>query len=342
MSGGENRVQELYTESIMDCPLCAPSWLGLAELFIDSGETGKAGTALARADELIPSSVGLLWDSSMLSLTLGDTGRALEKLRKVAKADPARREKVFDICRDLGSGPRVMLDEVVSREALPDYIRYLIRKDMKAETYPAWERAVREGAVPGELALGYIDYLISRDDVVKARSIWDGLYPGVRDPGVWNGGFEKDTESRGFDWRLGKTEGVEAEYDYRNKTEGERSLKLKFSGDKNVDFHHAYQIVPVEPGSHYLLTSDISTDGITTRNGIALEVYCKSMGIQSEVYTGTVDWTQARVDFDTPPECNYVGVSLRRFKSDKLDNLISGEAWIDNVRLIKLGPATDV
>ena len=341
MSGGENRIQELYTESIKDCPLCAPSWLGLAELFIDSGETGKAGIALARADELIPSSVGLLWNSSMLSLSLGDTGRALEKLRKVAKADPERREKVFDICRDLGSSPRVILDEVVSREALPDYIRYLIRRDMKAETYPAWERAVREGAVPGELALAYIDYLISRDDVVKARSIWDGLYPGVRDPGVWNGGFEKDTESRGFDWRLGKTEGVEAEDDYRNKTEGERSLKLKFSGDKNVDFHHAYQIVPVEPGSHYLLTSDISTDGITTRNGIAWEVYCKSMGIQSEVYTGTVDWTQARVAFDTPPECNYVGVSLRRHKSDKLDSLISGEAWIDNVRLIKLGPATD-
>ena len=122
----------------------------MAELFIDSGETGKAGIALARADEIIPSSVGLLWDSSMLSLSLGDTGRALEKLRKVAKADPARREKVFDICWDLGSGPRLILDEVVSREALPDYIRYLIRRDMKAETYPVWERAVREGAVPGD------------------------------------------------------------------------------------------------------------------------------------------------------------------------------------------------
>lgn len=342
MSGGEKGITELYTESIQDCPLCAPSWLGLAELYIESGEAGKARTTLGRADEIIPSSVGLLWESSMLSLTLGDTGRALEKLRKVAKADPARRETVFDICHDLGSGPQLILDEVVSREALPDYIRYLIRRDMKAETYPAWERAVREGAVPDGLALGYVDYLISRGDVVTARSIWDGLYPGGADSGVWNGGFEKDTESRGFDWRIDKAEGFEIGYDYRNKTEGERSLRLEFSGENNVEFLHVRQVVPVEPSSHYLLTSYIATDNITTRNGIAWEVYCPGLDAVSEVYTGTVDWTTAQVAFDTPPGCNYVDIRVRRFKSDKLDNLISGEAWIDNVSLINLGPATDV
>jgi len=341
MSGGENRIQELYTESIEDCPLCAPSWLGLAELFIDSGETGKAGIALTRADELIPSSVGLLWDSSMLSLSLGDNDRALEKLRKVATADPARRERVFDICRDLGRSPQLILDEVVSREALPDYLRYLIRRDMKAETYPVWERAAREGAVPDGLALSYVDYLISRGDVVTARHIWDGLHPGGAAPGVWNGGFEKDTESRGFDWRIDKAEGFEIDYDYRNKTEGERSLRLEFSGEKNIDFLHVRQVIPVEPDSHYLLTSDISTEGITTRSGIAWEVHCEGLDTLSQVYTGTVDWTQARVAFDTPPGCRHVGIMLRRYKSDKLDNLISGEVWIDNVSLINLGPVTD-
>ena len=341
MSGGEKRIQELYTESIEDCPLYAPSWLGLAELFSDSGEAGKAGTALARADDMIPSSIGLLWDSSMLSLTLGDTGRALEKLRKVATADPARRERVFDICMDLGLSPLIILDEVVSREALPDYIRYLMRRDMKAETYPAWERAVREGAVPDGLALGYVDYLINSGDVINAKPIWDGLYPGGGDRGVWNGGFENDTESRGFDWRIYKAEGFEINYDYRNKTEGERSLRLEFSGENNVDFLHVRQVVPIEPGTRYLLESDISTDGITTRSGIAWEVYCEGLYARSEVYTGSVDWTRSRVAFDTPPGCSYVGIRLRRSKSEKLDNLISGEAWIDNVSLINLGPVTD-
>ena len=214
---------------------------------------------------------------------------------------------------------------------------------MKAETYPAWERAVREGAVPDGLAISYVDYLIRSGDVVTARHIWDGLHPGGAASGVWNGGFENDTESRGFDWRIGKAEGVEINYDYRNKTEGERSLRLEFSGESNIDFLHVRQVIPVEPDSHYLLTSDISTEGITTRSGIAWEVYCEGKGLyaRSEVYTGTVDWTRARVAFDTPPGCSYVGIRLRRYKSEKLDNMISGEAWIDNVSLIKLGPATD-
>jgi tetratricopeptide (TPR) repeat protein len=342
MSSDDRRIKELYMESIMESPLYAPSWLGLAELYIESGEGAKARKTLGRADEIIPSSVGLLWESSMLSLSLGDNARALEKLRKVAKADPARRQRVFDICWDLGTDPHVILEEVVSREALSDYLLYLIRKDMKAETYPVWERAVREEAVAQGIAIGYVDYLIRRQDIAKAKSIWDGLHPDGRDSLVWNGGFEKDTENRGFDWRVGTTEGVEVEYDYRNKTEGERSLKLEFSGESNVDFYHVSQIVPVEPGSHYMLTSDISTDGITTRNGIAWEVYCPGMTVKSVVYTGTADWTRAQVAFDTPPGCSYVGIRLRRYKSDKLDNLISGEAWIDNVSLINLGPAEDV
>lgn len=343
MTGDEETAEELYVNSISRSPLLAASWLGLTELFIESGEAGKAKITLERSDEIIPSSVGLLWESSMLSFSLGETRQALGKLKKVADADPARRRKVFDICWDLGNTPRSILDNVVSDEVLPDYLRYLIGKDMLTETYPLWERMVESQSVSGEPALGYIDFLITRGDVPKARTIWDSLHPdnGARST-VWNGGFEQDTDSRGFDWKIDMTEGVEIDYDYKNKTEGKRSLKLEFSGENNVEFLHVRQVVPVEPSSHYLLTSYIATDSITTRNGIAWEVYCPGLDAVSEVYTGTVDWTTAQVAFDTPPGCNYVDIRVRRFKSDKLDNLISGEAWIDNVGLINLGPATDV
>ncbi|HVY54769.1 MAG TPA: tetratricopeptide repeat protein [Thermodesulfobacteriota bacterium] len=341
MSGSDEHIETLYKESIEENPLYSPSWLGLAELYADSGENDKARAALAMADGLIPSSAGLLWDSSMLSLSLGDTARALGKLRKVAGADPARRERVFDICRDMGIGGETMLDEVVTPEALPAYLRYLIRKDIKAETYSAWDRAKRSGAADKGLALAYVDYLINKGDVNTARYIWDGVNPGRDGSGVWNGGFEEDTMDRGFDWRIQKAEGVETEYDYRNKTEGERSLRVRFTGDANVDFSHVWQIVPVKPRTHYLLVSDISTEDLTTRNGVAWDVYCKGMDSPSEMYTGSVGWTETRVEFDTPPGCSYVGIRLRREKSDKLDNLISGDVWIDNVRLINLGPVTD-
>ena len=341
MSGSEERIVTLYTESLERSPLFAPSWLGLAELYTESGDKEKARAALAMADSITPSSIGLLWESSMLSLSLGDNARALGKMKKVVVADPDRRERVFEICRDIGISRETILAEVVSPEALPDYIRYLIRKDLKDDTYPAWDLAVRDGVTDEGLSLAYVDYLIRSGDVTTAKSIWDGLRPGHAGPGVWNGGFEEDTEGRGFDWMIQTAAGVETEYDYRNKTEGDRSLRVRFTGDANVDFSHVWQIVPVKPRTHYLLVSDISTEGITTRNGVAWDVYCKGMDSPSEMYTGSVGWTESRVEFDTPPGCSYVGIRLRREKSDKLDNLISGDVWIDNVRLINLGPVTD-
>lgn len=343
MTGDEETAEELYVNSISRSPLLAASWLGLTELFIESGEAGKAKITLERSDEIIPSSVGLLWESSMLSFSLGETRQALGKLRKVADADPARRQGVFDICWDLGNTPRSILDIVVSDEVLPDYLQYLIAKDQQADTYPVWKRMERAGSAADSDALVYVEYLINKNDIATAKGIWDGLYPDSgRGFTVWNGGFEQDTDSRGFNWKIDMTEGVEIDYDYKNKTEGKRSLRLEFSGENNVEFLHVRQFVPVEPSSHYLLTSYIATDSITTRNGIAWEVYCPGLDAVSEVYTGTVDWTTAQVAFDTPPGCNYVDIRVRRFKSDKLDNLISGEAWIDNVNLINLGPATDV
>ncbi len=60
---------------------------------------------------------------------------------------------------------------------LPDYLRYLIGKDMLAETYPVWERMAGSGSASGAPALGYVDYLISKGDVVKAKTIWDLYIP---------------------------------------------------------------------------------------------------------------------------------------------------------------------
>jgi len=101
------------------------------------------------------------------------------------------------------------------------------------------------------------------------------------------------------------------------------------------------QTVPVDPDSNYLFTSDIFTRDITTQDGVRWQVYCKGMNEFSEMYSGTIDWTTARIPFVTPNDCNVVHISLRRIKSRRFDNLISGEAWIDNVNLFKLGGATD-
>jgi hypothetical protein len=80
------------------------------------------------------------------------------------------------------------------------------------------------------------------------------------------------------------------------------------------------------------------TDKITTGNGIFIQFHgingC-NFSRETEVLTGTNDWRELRIELSTPPNCNAGIVRFRRVKSEKLDNLIGGRAWIDGVRLEK-------
>jgi tetratricopeptide (TPR) repeat protein len=346
----EKRAEGLYVKSLELSPLLSSSWLGIAEMLVEdsaadeahgrsqNGEKEKARAVLRRLSELTPNSIAYLWEGSMLALRLGDTTTAMEDLRTVATADPRRRNRVFDMCWKVIGDPEPILQNVVSDEVLPSYLTYLISTDKLTETYAVWNR-MREKEIDNEdIELRYVDFLLRRRDVETATVVWNKLFPGAKnDSLVWNGSFEDKLIGRGFDWRIRKVEGVKIDFDAAKKTDGERSLRLEFSGENNVNFSHVSQIIPVEPGSDYILTSNISTEDITTRNGIGWEVFCHGMREKSETVTGTVDWTDNDLTFTTPQDCRFINLRLRRFKSNKLDKYISGTAWVDNVNLFKLG-----
>lgn len=336
MTGGDDETEALYIESLSGNPLMAVSWLGLSELYIDSGREADSEKALRMAQGMMQSSPGLLWESSMLAFRLGDNDLALDNLRVVAEADPTKRKRVFDISWRVAKDPGTILERTVSDEVLPDYLGYLIQTDRLYATYPVWERLGLNGGAGDETAIAYADYLLARGDTQTARDIWAGIYPG-EDVSVlvWNGGFEYDPVGKGFDWKIRRSDSVDADYDYRKKTEGYRSLRIKFSGKENIDWKGVSQTVAVEPGARYALTWVAASSDITTRNGVTVEVYCRGFRAESDSYTGSSDWETQRLEFDAPDDCPTVKIGLRREKSYRLDNLISGEFWLDDVTMTK-------
>ncbi len=345
MTGSDAETESLYFSALSGNPLMAASWLGLSELYIDSGREADSEKSLRTAQNMMQSSPGLLWESSMLAFRLGDNNLALDNLRVVAEADPTKRKRVFDISWRVAKDPETILERAVSDEVLPYYLGYLIQTDRQGATYPVWERLSKNGSDGHETALAYADYLLARGDTESARDVWAGLYPG-EDAGalVWNGGFEYDTVGQGFDWKINQANGVHADYDYRRKTEGQRSLRIKFLGKENVDFKGVSQTVAVEPGAAYVLTWEAASSDITTRSGVTVEVYCRGFRTESDSYTGSSDWQRRRLEFDAPENCRTVTIGLRREKSERLDNLISGEFWLDDVSMTKAenGRPTDV
>ena len=154
---------------------------------------------------------------------------------------------------------------------------------------------------------------------------------------IWNGDFELPAENGGFDWRLGHAEGVKVFIDREVRLTGNASLRASFDGRSNPDIYVAKQIAPVEPESLYRVKLSIRTEGITTLNGVFLDVSgyrCPNLTVRTEPVTGTTNlWKDISTEFVTPKDCMAVWLGIRREKSDKFDNRISGNVWIDSVSM---------
>src|SRR3990172_6425909 len=365
----EKKAEAFYISSLELNPLLSSSWLGLTEMFVENawlreghlggsqiGEKQKALATLRRLSELTPKSIAYLWEGSMLALRLGDKSMAMKSLGIVAKADPGRRKRVFDICWEIIGDPELILNNVIGDEVLPTYLSYLISKDKLDETFPVWKRMKRERIVSDvrepfdsaqdrpqsndDIAFSYIEFLIRKNRGSDAFSIWSEVIGKSENNSlIWNGGFEHELLGRGFDWKTQKADGVSIDFDWEKRFQGTKSLRVEFDGKHNVDFYHVSQVITLEPDTDYLLTSYMAAREITTRNGISWEVYCYptgSMTKATEPLTETAGWKRVELSFHTPSDCKSILLRLRRYKSPKLDRYISGTAWIDDVKLSKV------
>jgi hypothetical protein len=85
----------------------------------------------------------------------------------------------------------------------------------------------------------------------------------------------------------------------------------------------------------------MKSENITTDSGPRLGVrdayYPAALEKFSEDLRGTTQgWTSLLLDFTTGPKTELIVVGLARLPSRKLDNLVAGRVWLDDVRLTPL------
>jgi hypothetical protein len=340
-----------YRMVLRENPVSSRTWFDVARVYWWLGQVEQATEALGLALRFNPSNARLRWEAALFQIQLDDYEGAISNLRHLVMTEPRQRRTYFTLIHAL-MRPADFIDTTLPSEpgVLSDYLDHLIRQGEIENGRAVWRRLtdLRPSTLDFRLALSYVDMMLEHKDLPEATSAWDLLLRsrgiGGRDGGfgnlVWNGGFEQDeTWGAGFDWRVGRSAGVEIGVSASSSTEGTRSLKIAFDGTRNPDLTAASQVVPVMPGSRYLLSGSIKTTGITTANGPHLEVIDFLDGRRyavSENYVGDHPWSEVRVPFETSPRAHAVIIKIRREASQKLDNLIGGTAWIDQVSLKKI------
>jgi len=228
--------------------------------------------------------------------------------------------------------------QMLTIKNLVPYLQNLLRLKRLADASEVWDAITATGKPAPDILLQYVHFLVNNKKIIKSHLIWRE-YTGA--DGITNPGFEKQITHHGFDWRFSN----DPERNWVIKRvksptyQGERALQITFSGNKNIAFHHLYQIVPVKPLAAYTLTFIWQSENISTDQGPFIEIYGydqQGLNMHSRQITGTDEWHSESVQFKAPANCHAVVVRLRRLKSKRFDNKIAGVIRLDNFLLSRI------
>ncbi len=339
-----NKAEKYYIESLKRNPLQGGCWIDLANIYKTQGRIVEAGEALKKAVSLNSSNPEIIWEAGIFFLNNNNIRDALNNFKRFIILKPESQKIVYDMLYKLS----VTSDDII-KNLLPEsisyfknYLLYLISTGRINDAKNVWEN-IKGQQMDDELTLKYIDFLISKYEYAEAKCIWSKFVgkkfkKEIKDSNIeiWNGSFEYEIQGKGFDWKISETKGVDVFIDKDIYLEGKQSLGVDFDGTENMGIVIASQVVLVNPGTTYKLKANIKTNNLTTTNGVYFHISghdCKELSASSEVFKGTNFWKELSVDFKVPSKCNAINVMIKRDKSQKLDNKISGSVWIDQIYL---------
>ena len=335
-------------EAVRLSPLDAQAWLDLGAAQELQGNLDEAESTLRRADQLAPHLPGFQWAIANFFLLRGNVEEAFRHFKLVLAGTSRYDSMIFSTAwKAVGDGDKILATLIPDNiDSQFDYLYYLLGQRKFPEAVKVWDRiAANPAPFDLERTRGYLDVLLAArmpDDAYRAWSDLQqrGLVPAAGDESnlLSNGDFEGELRNVGFGWRIVPAPGVYVGLDSTTFHSGGRSLLISFSGKGNLNYQNVYHIVKVTPGLVYEVRAFMKTDGITTDSGPRLELVDsydpKALNDYSEPLTGTnATWTLLSLDFKPGPNTHFVSVCIARVPSQKLDNLIAGKVWVDDVTL---------
>ncbi len=334
-------------------PYDPQGWVDLGTAWTFQGKTSEAEACLRQADLLAPNIPAYQWPIANFYLLQNNVDEAFRHFKVVLAGTSGYDTIVFRTAWKASGDEDKILKELIPHRVSTEfnYLYYLLSQQRLSESQGVWKR-ILSGSEKFEAAQAspYIDTLIQAHLPDPAYQAWVDLQRrglvGSSSAGpsgnlITNGDFEGEISNLGFDWRILRVPGAYADRDTTNYRSPGHALLVQFSGKENLNYLHVYQLVKVSPKSSYRLQAFMKTEGITTDSGPRLEVrdaYDSAVLYQlTDNLIGTTDgWTPVLLDFTTGPKTTLLVVTVKRLPSQRIDNLIAGKVWLDDLRLTLL------
>ena len=355
-------------------PAVAEYWLDLATAYDSLGRKKDSVECVETARRHDPLNPKIAWSTGNIRAEAGDIPGALDAWRDAIEGDSTKTGVGLDLGWKLAGDTKVLLDHLVPRtnEADLAFLDYLCERHIgKPEL--VWDRMIARGQpFPPKRATNYFYWLLltspeseRRSNVETAKKVWRQLLHMIASSSAVDGegapilegesghalrvsgggnlinnpGFESTMLNMGFDWTWSSPKGALLVLDESVVKDGRRSARIDFDGTQSMIFAGLGQMVPVEPGHRYRLTSNLRGERIQGGAGIRLEVVdarvdeiAVPIAHGQEVFQ-TDGWVSDSFDFTAPPKIYLIAVRVQRNLRGAITSKLSGVFWLDNVVL---------
>lgn len=322
-------------------------WVELGRANEQAEKPLEAERAFKRAVELAPSYTYPHWQLGNFYLRQNRSDEAFAELRKAAEKNDIYREQVYSIAWDFFDQDPARVEELSnnSPSAKTNLVRFYMVKNRPADALRIWNTLSAEERKLGPattklIAQGMFERRFYRSAVEFARQL--EIDPDAKAEAVTNGGFEKQIvvpNETYFGWKVEKKEKMDVKTDAAQKREGERSLRVLYSGLAGADAYNITQYIAVEPSRRYRLSFWLKTENLKSAGPPTLEIFNandnKIIAVSKAFPTGSNDWQQIVIDFTAPENCE--GVGLRTARAFCGENCpIIGAFWYDDFKISRL------
>ncbi len=315
-------------------------WIELGRTREQLEDFAGSEKAFLQAVEIAPNYSFPHWQLGNFYLRRGDEKKAFGEFQKSAAGSFEYRDQVFSTLWEFYDKDTAKLEQIVvdNPQAKASLAKFYAVKERAIDSLRIWNTLTNEqkteNKIFSELILqAFYEKKFYRTAVEFASGL--GKESEAKAETVQNGGFEspiKDAAETLFGWRYTPTEKFDVKLDSSSKKEGNRSLRLLFTGFANVEIKNLRQYVTVESGKRYRLTFWLRTENLKSAGTPNLEIANanddKVITSTNPFPTGTNDWQQLKLDFTAPT--NTEAVELRTGRGFCGNNCpIFGSVWYD-------------
>ncbi len=346
-TGAYDSALSYYRRATSVFPACGECWIGAAETLYALGEDPRG--ELAAATRYGGSQTAVRTRAAVVYAKLGERQIAVNEFSAALGGHSENRDEFYEVLHRVFSDDLIR-ERIITERELPSYVSFAFRGSLRfrpAAVSKLWE-FYRETSGDSEgLRPAYVSYLLGQQGLVHKAWRMASQDKSASLGAVVDGDFEGGLTVGSFGWSIGETEGVDARVVRCDDCDsGARALRLRFDGEHNVQYADTTQVVAVVPGADYRLTFRVKHEEITSRRGPALVVRGVSgrsrpdcgFRVESEEFRLSSPWRDVDMNFSVPGNCEGVRIYIFRPRTERLNRLIGGEFWIDDVSLERAGP----